>query len=180
MRVEVRLCGTGGQGLILAGEILGRAAVYEGLNAVETESYGAEARGTAAKSEVIISDKKIGFPQALKCDVLVAMSQDALDSNIKDLRGDGLLLVEDVDSERIPKWWKGKTVSVPATRTAEQLFGKRILANVVMLGVLVKTSKLVKADNVERAIEETVNEEYKGMNVEAFRRGMELKAVVSK
>jgi len=85
-RVEIRISGLGGQGVVLMGEILGRAAVYDGKHAVQTQSYGAEARGSAARSEVIISDEKIGFPKVRKCDVLVAMSQSALDKHLKDLR----------------------------------------------------------------------------------------------
>jgi len=85
-RVEVRICGLGGQGVVLAGQILGKAAVYDGWNVVQTQSYGAEARGTTAKSEVIISDGPIGFPMVRKCDILIAMSQEALDKNVKDLK----------------------------------------------------------------------------------------------
>ncbi len=73
----MRISGLGGQGVVLAGQILGRAAVYDGKNVVQTQSYGAEARGSTAKSEIIISDGKIGFPMVRKCDVLVAMNQEA-------------------------------------------------------------------------------------------------------
>jgi len=79
-RIEVRICGLGGQGVVLAGQILGRAAVFDGKNVVQTQSYGSEARGSAAKSEIIISDEKIGYPMVRKCDILVAMSQSALDT----------------------------------------------------------------------------------------------------
>jgi Pyruvate/2-oxoacid:ferredoxin oxidoreductase gamma subunit len=77
-RMEIRFGGLGGQGVILAGEILGRAAVYDDKNVVQTQSYGAEARGSAAKSEIIVSDRKIWFPFVRCCDVLVVMSQSAL------------------------------------------------------------------------------------------------------
>jgi 2-oxoglutarate ferredoxin oxidoreductase subunit gamma len=82
-RTELRICGFGGQGVVLAGQVLGRAAVYDGWNVVQTQSYGAEARGTTAKSEVIISNSRIGFPAVRRCDILVAMDQEALDVNIK-------------------------------------------------------------------------------------------------
>ncbi|MGD8546126.1 MAG: 2-oxoacid:acceptor oxidoreductase family protein, partial [Candidatus Bathyarchaeota archaeon] len=77
-RTEIRISGLGGQGVVLAGQILGRAAVLSGKNAVQTQIYGAEARGSAAKSEVIISDGKIGYPYVRKCDILVTMSRIAL------------------------------------------------------------------------------------------------------
>ncbi|RLI42851.1 2-oxoacid:ferredoxin oxidoreductase subunit gamma, partial [Candidatus Bathyarchaeota archaeon] len=103
MKVEVRISGLGGQGVILAGQILGRAAVHDGKNAVQTQSYGAEARGSAAKSEVIISDDKIGFPVVRKCDILVAMSQEAVEKNVKDLKEDGILVVDSLMVKNVPK-----------------------------------------------------------------------------
>ncbi|MCK5631177.1 2-oxoacid:acceptor oxidoreductase family protein, partial [Candidatus Bathyarchaeota archaeon] len=81
-RTEVRICGLGGQGVVLAGQILGRAAVYMGKNVVQTQSYGAEARGSTAKSEVIISNDRISFPKVRRCDLMIAMSQPALDAYI--------------------------------------------------------------------------------------------------
>jgi len=92
--LEVRISGLGGQGVVLAGVILGRAVVYDGKYAVQTQSYGAEARGSAAKSELLISDARISFPKVRRCDILVAMSQSALDKHLKDLRATGTLLVD--------------------------------------------------------------------------------------
>ena len=125
MKVEVRISGLGGQGVILAGQILGRAAVYDGKNAVQTQSYGAEARGSAAKSEVIISDDKIGFPVVRKCDILVAMSQEAVEKNVKDLKEDGILLVDSLMVKNVPKV-KARVFKVPATEVAEKSFQAKI------------------------------------------------------
>lgn len=83
VKVEIRISGLGGQGVVLIGQILGKAAVYDGKNAVQTQSYGAEARGTLAKSEIIISEDKIGFPTVRKCDILVAMNREALNKTLK-------------------------------------------------------------------------------------------------
>lgn len=90
-KIEIRIGGRGGQGVVLAGQILGRAAVYDGKNSVQTQSYGAEARGSATKSEVIIFDSKIHFPFVRKCDLLIAMDQRAVKENIKDLKENGML-----------------------------------------------------------------------------------------
>jgi len=172
-KVEIRISGLGGQGIVLAGEILGRAAVYDGKEVVETASYGAEARGSAAKSEVIISDKKIGYPKVRKCDILVAMSQSALDKNISDLKEKGILIVDKGVVEEVPEV-KAKVFEVPATKTAENEFQSRMYANVVMLGALVKATKIVSEKAVERAIADSVPKETTEKNVYGFRKGLNL------
>lgn len=173
-QVEVRISGLGGQGVVLAGEILGRAAVYDEKEVVETASYGAEARGSAAKSEVIISDKKIGYPKVRKCDVLVAMSQSALDKNIGDLKEDGILIVDKGVVEKVPSQVKAKVFEVPATKTAETELKSKMYANMVMLGALVKVTKIVSEKACEKAIEESVPEETEDKNMEAFKKGLDL------
>lgn len=172
-KVEARISGLGGQGVVLAGEILGRAAVYDGKEVVETASYGAEARGSAAKSEVIISDKKIGYPKVRKCDVLVAMSQSALDKNIADLKENGILIVDMGIVEKVPKV-KAKVFAVPATKTAETELNSKMYANVVMLGALVKATKIVSRKAIEQAIVDSVSKETKEKNVAGFRKGFVL------
>jgi 2-oxoglutarate ferredoxin oxidoreductase subunit gamma len=169
-RIEVRISGLGGQGVVLAGEILGRAAVYEGKYAVQTQSYGAEARGTAAKSEVIISDGKIGFPKVRKCDILVAMSQSAVEMHLKDLKKKGILIVDEDMVEHLPET-KAKVFRVPATKTAE------IYANVVMLGALTKITGIVKRETIEKAIADSVPETAIEANISGFREGLKLVAM---
>ncbi|MFQ6064351.1 MAG: 2-oxoacid:acceptor oxidoreductase family protein [Candidatus Bathyarchaeia archaeon] len=168
-RVEIRISGLGGQGVVLAGEILGRAAVYDGKHAVQTQSYGAEARGSAARSEVIISDEKIGFPKVRKCDVLVAMSQNALDTHLK---GDGTLLVDMDMVKKIPKM-KAKIFMVPATKTAETELKSRIYANVVMLGALTKITGMISEESAMKAIQATVPEATKEANLKGFKMGLQ-------
>lgn len=171
-QVEIRITGLGGQGVVLAGEILGRAAVYDGKEVVETASYGAEARGSAAKSEVIISDEKIGYPKVRKCDVLVTMSQSALDKNIGDLKENGILIVDRGVVEKVLSNVKAKVFEIAATKTAETELKSKMYANVVMLGALVKTSKVVSEKAVEQAIADSVPEETKDKNIEGFRKGV--------
>jgi 2-oxoglutarate ferredoxin oxidoreductase subunit gamma len=173
--IEVRICGLGGQGVVIAGQILGRAAIYSGKNAVQTQSYGAEARGSGAKSEVIISDGKIGFPVVRKCDILVAMSQEAVGKNVKDLKEDGVLLVDSSLVKEIPEV-RVKILGIQATETAEKSFGQRLYANMIMLGALTKAARLVTQEAMEEAIRESVPERAADANVEAYRKGIELAA----
>lgn len=169
-KIEIRISGLGGQGVVLAGQILGRAAVYDGKNVVQTQSYGAEARGSMAKSEVIISDGKIGFPLVRRCDILVAMNQEALEKNINDLREDGILLVDGGNVKNIPKN-KAKVFNVPVTEIAENYCGGKLYANMVMLGALIGITKVVNKSSVELAIKNSVVENAVVTNLQAFKKG---------
>lgn len=169
-KIEIRISGLGGQGVVLAGQILGKAAVYDGKNVVQTQSYGAEARGSAAKSEVIISNSQIGFPMVRKCDILVAMSQTAVDKHIKDLKEDGFLLVDESFVEKIPQV-KAKVFRLPSTKIAENIFKTRLYANIVMLGALTKITGVVSKKSMEKAIIESVPEKAKEQNLTAFKEG---------
>jgi len=176
-RTEIRIAGLGGQGVVLAGEVLGRAAVYDGKHAVQTQSYGAEARGSAAKSEVIVSDEEIGFPVVRRCDVLVAMSQTALEKNLKDLKQNGILVVDESAVKESPSATtlvKFRVFRVPATETAEKKFKSRIYANMVTLGFLTGVTRVVSRRAVEKAIADSVPAEVRENNIGVFRAGLEL------
>jgi len=172
-RTEIRIAGLGGQGVVLAGQILGRAAVYDSKHVIQTQSYGAEARGSAAKSEVIISDEKIGFPVVRKCDVLVVMSQTALEKHKKDLKENGVLVVEE-DMVAVAPDVQAKVFKVPAAKTAEAELKSKIYANVVMLGALTRITGLVSQDAVEKAIADSVSKEAQEKNINAFRIGFQI------
>jgi 2-oxoglutarate ferredoxin oxidoreductase subunit gamma len=171
-KIEVRISGLGGQGVVLAGQILGRAVIHDGKNVVQTQSYGAEARGSMAKSEVIISDKKIGFPIVRKCDILIAMNQEAVEKNIKDLKEDSILLLDSSIVKTMPKS-KAKIFKVPATQIAEDSCGGKIYANMVMLGALIRATRIVNESSVELAIKESFEEKASRANVLAFEKGKE-------
>ncbi len=166
-RTEVRISGLGGQGVVLAGVILGRAVVRDGKYAVQTQSYGAEARGSAAKSEVIISDEQISFPKVRRCDILVAMSQSALDTHIKDLKENGILIVDRDMVKKLPKV-KATVFRIPATKAAEAELKSSVYANVVMLGALTRATQIVSKEAVEEAISESVPEKTKEKNLKGF------------
>ena len=172
-KIEVRISGLGGQGVVLAGQILGKAAVYDGKNVVQTQSYGAEARGSAAKSEVIISDETIGFPIVRKCDILVAMNQEALDRYLKDVKENGALIVDSTSVKRISET-KAKIFKIPATEHAEKTFGARIYANMLMLGALTKVLNVVSEKAMKKAILDTLAKNVADINEEAYKKGKQL------
>jgi len=172
-KVEVRISGSGGQGAVLASQILGRAAVYDGKNAVQTQSYGAEARGSIARGEVIISDARIGFPSVRKCDVFVAMNQESSDTFWRDIEKDGVLIVDADNISRIPKT-KAKVYKVSATETARKTFGDKMYANMIMLGALTRITRIVSKKSVEKAIAEAVSTKTVKTNLKAYRKGLEL------
>jgi 2-oxoglutarate ferredoxin oxidoreductase subunit gamma len=172
-KVEIRISGHGGQGVVLAGQILGNAAVYDGKNALQTQTYGAEARGSLARSEVIIADGKIGFPAVRKCDVLVAMNQKSLDAHLKYLKKEGILIVDSSSVENIPEV-RVRIFKIPATETAKKAFGENIYANMIILGALTRIANLVSGESMEKAIKENVPERTVDVNLNAFRRGLQL------
>jgi 2-oxoglutarate ferredoxin oxidoreductase subunit gamma len=169
-RIEVRISGLGGQGVVLAGRILGHAAANEGKNVVQTQSYGSEARGSAAKSEVIISDDKIGYPLVRKCDILVAMSQRAVDVHVKDLKEHAVLLVDRDLVKTLPEI-SAKVYQLPTTKIAETQLRSKIYANAVMLGALTKITKIVSKKAMKNAIKSSVNVATVQKNLEAFDKG---------
>lgn len=171
-RVEVRIAGYGGQGVVLAGQILGKAAVYDGKNALQTQSYGAEARGSAARSEVIISDGKINFPAVRKCDILVAMNQESLNKHLGALKENGILIVDSTYVKEIPET-KAEVYKVPATETAQKTFGASLYANMVMLGALAKITNLVSVEALEKAIKESVPPKTVETNINALKKGLQ-------
>jgi len=171
-KTEIRISGLGGQGVVLAGQILGRAAVYDGKNVVQTQSYGAEARGSMAKSEVIISDDKIGFPIVRRCDILVAMNQEALDRNLKDLKQDGVLIADSTYVKKIPEV-RAKIFKIAATEQAEKTFGDKIYANMLMLGALTKVTGVVSEKAMKKVIQDIEVKKTAKINKEAYDRGRE-------
>ena len=172
-KTEIRIGGSGGQGIVLAAQILGKAAVLDGKNALQTQAYGAEARGSLAKSEVIISDSRIGFPAVRKPDVLMVMTQEALDKLLKDLKETGTLIVDSTNVTAIPDT-KAKVFKIPITETAKKTFGEAIYANMIMLGAFTKMTKLVSVASMEKTIEENVSARTVETNINAFRKGLQL------
>ena len=169
-RYEVRLAGAGGQGLILAGQILAEAAIYDGKNATQSQSYGAEARGGASRSEVVISEGEIDYPRVIEADLLLAMSQEACDKYFPDLKEEGLLIVDSVHVHRVPG---RKAYRIPITQIAEEVTGQRLTANVVALGIIVGLTGIVSREAIEAAVKNRTPKEMKEMNLQALTAGFE-------
>lgn len=170
---HVLFTGFGGQGIVLAGDILGKAAsLYDQKHATMTQNYGPEARGGACSSQVIISDEEILFPCVENPEILVCMSQEAYSKNIKSLRLGGTLIWDTdlVHTRKIDT--SCKTYSIPATRFAEKL-GTKMMANIVMLGFFSAVEHLVHADALKKAILDSVPQATKDTNLEAFNKGRE-------
>jgi 2-oxoglutarate ferredoxin oxidoreductase subunit gamma len=167
-RTEVRLAGEGGQGMILAGIILAEAAaIYGGKNAVQTQSYGPEARGGASKSEVVISSGEIDHPEVLEADVLVALSQEAYKKFSGDVKPEGLLIV---DADKV-EGASEKAIQIPITRMAFDTTGRQITANTVALGVLVGLTGVVSREAVEKAVTARAPRGTEEMNRKALEAG---------
>lgn len=170
-RFEVRLAGSGGQGLILAGLILAEAvAIFDDRNAAQTQSYGPEARGGASRSEIVISDGEIHYPKVISADVLLAMSQEACDKYFYGLKPDGLLVVDSGLVERVPS---SRAVEAPITRIAQETTGRAISANIVALGLIGGLTGVVSRPALERAVTARVPEGTVDMNLKAMAAGWE-------
>ena len=167
-RTEIRLAGEGGQGMILAGIILAEAAsIYGGRNAVQTQSYGPEARGGASKSEVIISPDEIDHPEVLQADILVALSQEAYRKFHKDVKPEGLLIV---DADKVEVAGE-QAIQIPITRMAIETTGRQITANTVALGVLVGLTGIVSREDIEKAVTARAPHGTEEMNRKALEAG---------
>ncbi len=154
-RHEVRLAGFGGQGIIMSGYILGKAAaLYDGKDAVFSQSYGPEARGGACAAEVVIDDDAVDYPVLTRPDILVLMSQEAAVKYSADMADDAVVLID----EDLVSLGEGRPVfGAPTTRIAEDM-GRRIVANIAMLGFLTGATGVVSRPAMEEAIKSSVPE----------------------
>lgn len=173
MRIEVRFAGFGGQGIIKSGIITASAAsIYSGKNAVQTQSYGPESRGGACKSEVVISGEEIDFPKVVEPNILVVMSQHAYNEYAEKVKRGGTVIL---DPDMIPheKELKGvKVYRVPATRIAEEL-GRKIVANIAMLGAFSAITGILEKDAMGKAIRANIPRGTEEINISAFEKGYE-------
>lgn len=170
-RYEVRLGGSGGQGLIIAGIILAEAAgIYDGKYVCQTQSYGPEARGGASKAEVVISDEEIDYPKAIKPDLLLAMSQKSCDSYFFDLKPRGILIVDSTFVKQIPTT---RAISIPFTQIARTQLQKEMAANIVALGALARLTEIVSLKSLEAAVLNRAPSGTEELNKKALHAGIE-------
>lgn len=170
---QVFITGFGGQGIVMAGDILGKAAtLYDRKHATMMQTYGPEARGGSCSSQVIISGSEILYPSIREPEVLVCMSQEGYTKNVKNLRRGGTL-IWDTDLVKSRKSAAGLTAyNIPATRFAEEL-GNAMMANIVMLGFLAAVENMVSAGALREAVADSVPPATKENNLRAFDRGRE-------
>jgi 2-oxoglutarate ferredoxin oxidoreductase subunit gamma len=169
---QVRFGGFGGQGIVLAGTLLGKAAsLYDGKEAVFTQAYGPEARGGASRADVIIADEPIDYPYVTEPDVLVVLFQEAYALFHSQLKPGGVMIVEE-DLVRLEDP-APPCLLLPATRMAEEL-GNRIVTNVVVLGFLVGKTAVVSKQAAEKALRATVKPGALELNLRAFEAGFNL------
>lgn len=149
--LELRLSGSGGQGLILGGIILAEAAILDGKLAIQSQSYGPEARGGSSKSEVLISNKPIHFPKVTKPNLVLAMTQAALDKYAADLPDDGILITDSMLVQQVPARLS-HVYELPITATAKEELGRDLFANIVALGAIVELTDVVTKDSLVKAV----------------------------
>lgn len=172
MEQEIRLSGTGGQGLILGGIILAEAAMLDGKEVTQSQSYGPEARGGASKAEVIISDEEIDFPKFHKCDCLLSLSQTACDKYLHSIKTNGILIVDDTVKEINRS--DIHIIRLPLLDTAKEQVGKSIVANIVSITAMNVLCHYVSDSALMQAIQNRVPKEALALNEAAFNAGKEL------
>ena len=148
---QIVLTGSGGQGLILAGIILAEAAVLDGKEAVQTQSYGPEARGGASKAEVLISDEAIDYPKVEQADTLLAMSQESFDKYCGEVDGSGKLIVDSTYVREL-KPTQAQLIALPITRAAKEQLGRDMYANIIALGAIVGLTGTVSRESLVAAV----------------------------
>lgn len=173
-RVEMRFSGSGGQGILLAAAIVAEGAAALGKQVVQTQSYGPEARGGASKSEVIISDEDIDYPEVQHPDINLVLSQAAYLKYAADTRPGGLLIYDsglvEIDATADGMLAHG----LPFTQAATDELGKKVVTNIVSLGAFVAISGVLPADAVEQAVLNRVPARFRELNEQAFRLGLRL------
>jgi len=171
---QVRLSGFGGQGVVLAGVLLGEAGVLDGKYVAGSNSYGAQARGSGCKSEIVFSNGPIDFPHLITADILVAMSQGTYDIYYGDVReATGLILYDEGQVTR-KEGLRIKQMGVPATKHALKELKNKQVANIVLLGALIEATRIVSLGAMERALQTHVSERFRRLNLKALHLGLEL------
>jgi 2-oxoglutarate ferredoxin oxidoreductase subunit gamma len=169
-RYDIRLSGSGGQGLILMGIILAEAiGIYDDKFVAQTQSYGPEARGGSSKAEVVVSDREIDYPKALKLDLLLAMNQKSCDDYYMDLKPNGILIVDSTFVKQIPI---PRAYQIPFTRIARDKFKREMVANIIALGAISKLTSIVSAKAIETAVLARVPKGTEKLNRDALRAGI--------
>ncbi len=168
---EIRLSGSGGQGLILGGIIIAEAAVQDGFNVAQTQNYGPEARGGASRSDVVISNQKIYYPKTKNLDILLALTQQSCDKYFFDLKPKGILIVDASHVSSVPT---SKFFSYPVSQLAKDKFNTPMVANIISLGIIQGLTGLVTEKSLLKAVSGRVPAHTIDLNTKAVKFGIEL------
>lgn len=173
-KIELRLSGSGGQGVILAAIILADAAIEQGINAIQTQSYGPEARGGSSKAEVIISKDEIKFPKVTNCDILLSLTQNSYDKYIASLNKNGILVVDESVNVKMDESYK--IYKLPILDTAQNKIGTHMVANIVSVGTLYALigEDVISKEVMIRSITNRVPPVTIDKNIYAFEEGIKL------
>jgi len=170
---EIRLSGSGGQGLITAGIILARAAVLDKVKVTQTQSYGPESRGGASRADVIISNNEFYYPEAVNFDVLLALTQEACEKYSKNLKDSGILIADTTNVKNIVHL-ESKVYELPFTEIAMEKLGTVLPTNILSLAFLVKITGVVSEGSLKTAVCNSVKPQFKNLNMKAIKIGFKL------
>lgn len=180
MRTDIRIAGFGGQGVLMCGIVISKAAsLYDEKYAVQTQSYGPEARGGASRTEVVISDEEIDYPKVEHPKIFVAMSHEALMKYIDDIQENATLIIDPdlVHEEEISEIINERNIVLyksRATFAADKKIGRKIVANIVMLGSFVEITGMISEEAAKKAILDSVPKGTEEMNLKAFEVGTKI------
>jgi 2-oxoglutarate ferredoxin oxidoreductase subunit gamma len=171
---QIRLSGFGGQGVVLAGILLGEAGAIDGKYVSCSNTYGAQARGSGCKSEIVFSNGSIDFPHLTTADILVAMSQGAYNMYCEDIEEDSGLILYDRTLVSPRAELRVEQMGVPATEVSVKRLKNKQVANIVLLGVLIEKAKIVSPKAMRKAIALHVSDRFRTLNLKALQVGVEL------
>jgi 2-oxoglutarate ferredoxin oxidoreductase subunit gamma len=171
-RCEIRLSGSGGQGMVLAGMILAEAmGINDGKNVVQTQSYGPEARGGASRSDLVVSSKEIYYPKTIQLDLLLCLTQESCDAYYQALKEDGILIV---DSGLVTQLPAREVYAFPFTQLARERIGTSMVANIIALGTIASLTRIVSKKGLSEAVQRRAPKGTEEKNLQALEIGFEL------
>lgn len=170
---EIRLSGSGGQGLITAGIILAKAAVLDKIQVTQSQSYGPESRGGSSRADVIISNEEFYFPEAVNFDVLLALTQEACDEYSGKLKDTGILIADTTNVKNII-YLNSKVYELPFTEIAMDKLGTILPTNILSLAFLVKITGVVSENSLKKSVSDSFKPQFKNLNLKAIRIGFKL------
>lgn len=173
-RVEIKIAGFGGQGIVTLGRLIVYAASLGGKYATQTIAYGGEARGGSSWADVVVDDEEVDYPRCTQPDIVILFSQEAATTFGRAVRDNGVVLYDPVTVTSPLSREGAQVFPIPATATAREELGAAVVANTVMFGALVALSGLFPLESAEKGIQSAVPAEAIGINLRAFHRGMEL------